>query len=316
MFRAKVASIALIVTLLVAAPATASQDAATAESVAAGECVAPELPPGEVTPPDEAAATDVDDAGDAAAAPTPPPEGITADQATIDRFIAAEENLNACLNIGDFEGAAAVFSPAGLEFFFGSANPYDAAANLAGYPALTTVRIQNVETLADGRVRGEIIYMVGKQLTGSVDYWVDQDGLLLLDAFADLPQRLEAPAGAPVVELAMIDYAFVLDEYTVPAAETIAFRTSIDSATDSDHVATLLGCQEGTTVEQLITGEVDYTTACPDSYGQMYLRPGQGEHDMILMGLEPGTYFFICDVVTPAGHSHQELGMVAQVIIT
>jgi hypothetical protein len=48
----------------------------------------------------------------------------------------------------------------------------------------------------------------------------------------------------------------------------------------------------------------------------MYLRPGQDEHDMILMGLQPGTYFFVCDVPTPAGHAHHALGMVAQVTVT
>ena len=161
---------------------------------------------------------------------------------------------------------------------------------------MTTVRIENVETLPDGRIRGDIIYTVGKQLTGSADYWVEQDGRLLLDAFADLSEPLNAPADAPVVDLAMIDYAFVLGEHTIPAAEAIVFRTTLDSATESDHVATLIGCPEGTTAEQLITGEVDYASACPDSYGQMYLRPGQGEHNMILLGLGP-----VCKITTRGG---------------
>ena len=70
-----------------------------------------------------------------------------------------------------------------------------------------------------------------------------------------------------------------------------------------------------TAVEQLITDEIDYTTACPDSYGQQYLRPGQEEADMILMGLQPGAYFLVCDVATPAGHAHQAHGMVAQATV-
>jgi hypothetical protein len=45
----------------------------------------------------------------------------------------------------------------------------------------------------------------------------------------------------------------------------IVFHTGIHSATDRDHVATLIGCPEGTTAEQFIAGEVDYATACPDS---------------------------------------------------
>jgi hypothetical protein len=63
-------------------------------------------------------------------------------------------------------------------------------------------------------------------------------------------------------------------------------------------------------------GEVDYVTACPDHHGQIYLRPSQpGDHDMILIGLEPGTYFLVCDVVTPAGNTHHKLGMVAQLTV-
>jgi hypothetical protein len=316
MFRAIAALFSLTVLLLAAAPALAVQDAATTESVARGECVAPELPPGESTPPEAAAPASDEAASDDMPAPTPAPQGVPADQATIDRFIAAEENFMACLNSGDFEAAAALFSPHGLEYFFGSPNPYDAAANLAGYPQLALQSVANVEILPDGRLRGEVTYTVGAQLAGDVEYWVDRDGVLLLDHFTELPHPLRAPAGAPVIDLAMIDYAFALSEHTVPAAAAIVFRTSIDSATDSDHVATLIGCPEGTTAEQLITGEVDYATACPSSYGQQYLRPGQDDADMILMGLEPGTYLFICDVVTPTGHVHQKLGMVAAISIT
>lgn len=308
-------AVSLAFVLLAAAPATATQDEATTERVAAGECIAPALPPGAVTAPDEAA--DVADAGDAAAAaPTPMPEGVPADQATVERFVAAETNLINCANAGDYEAAAALFSPAGLEFFFGSANPYDAAANLAGYPRMALQSVDNVENLADGRIRGEITYTVGAQLVGDVEYWVDQGGVLLLDAFAPLPEPLTAPADAPMLTVEMIDYAFALSDYTIPAAKTIVFRTNINSESASDHVATLVSCPNGTTVEQLITGEVAYATACPDSFGQQYLRPGQEFADMILLGIEPGTYFLLCDVPTPSGHVHQALGMVAKVTVT
>jgi hypothetical protein len=316
MFRTFTAIVALFLIIVLTAAAHAVQASPRAASQ---QCVAPPLPPGEVTPPETASSSAEEPASETDEtdpAPTPIPAGMPADQATIDRFIAAEENLNACLNSGDYEAAAALFSPHGLEYFFGSPNPYDAAANLAGYPQLALHSVDNVEVLPDGRLRGEVTYTVGAQLAGDVEYWVDQDGVLLLDHFTELPHPLQAPAGAPVIDLAMIDYAFALSEHTVPAAAAIVFHTSIDSATASDHVATLIGCPEGTTAEQLITGEIDYVTACPSSYGQQYLRPGQDETDMILIGLEPGTYFFVCDVVTPAGHLHQMLGMVAAVTIT
>lgn len=276
------------------------------------ECVAPALSTGATTP-DTMESTIAATAEEAA--PTPIPAGVPADQATIDRFIAAEENLNACLNAGEYDAAAALFSPHGLEVFFSSPDPADAAANLAGYPPLALQTIETVEVLPDGRIRGEITYTVGAQLAGDVEYWVEQNGVLLLDDFAELPEPLQAPDGSPIVALEMIDYAIVLSDYTVPTAEAIVFRTSIRSATDQDHVATLIGCPEGTAVEQIITGEIDYTTACPFAYGQQYLRPGQEEADMILMGLEPGTYFLVCDVPTPSGHSHHALGMVAQVTV-
>jgi hypothetical protein len=311
-------AVALLLALAVAHSATAVADVPTAESVARGECVAPELPPGEVTPPDSAGIAPVEETqleDDRSPAPTPVPEGVPADAETIARYTAAEQNFMICANAGNYEAAAALFTQTGLEIFFGSANPYDAAANLAGYPRMELQTVDDVEVLPDGRIRGDITYTVGTQLVGDVEYWVDQHGVLLLDDFAPSPRPLQAPAGASVVDLAMIDYAFVLGEYSVPAAEAIVFRTSIDSVSESDHVATLIGCPEGTTAEQLITGEVDYATACPDSYGQQYLRPGQDRVDMILMDLEPGVYFFICDVSTPAGHVHRALGMVAQITI-
>jgi hypothetical protein len=305
-------SAVLMLTLI--APSVGVAQEATSTPIPEVECVAPELPPGTVTPPQEAPSEAAP--SEVAPEPTPIPEGVPADQATIDRYIAAEQNIFACFNTKNYLGSAALFSAHGLEFFFGSPNPYDAAAALEGYPPLKLLAVDNVEVLPDGRIRGELTYTVGWQLTGGVEYWVEEDGMLKLDAFTELPAPLEPPAGAAIVELEMIDYAFVLTEYTVPATEAIAFRTSSRSASGSDHVAILVGCPEGITTEQLVLGEVDWVAACTDLYGQQYLRPRDtGYHDMIFIGLPPGTYYFICDVPTATGTSHHRLGMVAQITI-
>jgi len=111
----------------------------------------------------------------------------------------------------------------------------------------------------------------------------------------------------------MVDYAFSLSQTTIPANQPVIFHLSNNSASMSGHVAILVTCQDITPV-QLITGERDGEAECLGFFGAQYLEVGQTS-DFIFTGLEPGNYILACDVETPDGISHVELGMVAEFVV-
>jgi hypothetical protein len=164
-----------------------AQDTTRTGTPTTGPCVAPLVPPGTPTPweapPTGEAAAAVEDV--ATPEPTPPPVGMPADQATVDRVVVAEDNLVSCLNAGEWLAAAALFTP---EYWasprgIGTANLYDFARHLEEDVSAPQemVAVEHVEVLADGRFRDEATYYFGDVLFRERDYWVERDGYLLYD---------------------------------------------------------------------------------------------------------------------------------------
>ena len=182
--------IALIALLLVAAPGRA-QVVTPGPDAATIECQHPPLPPGAPTPlspatPAEALTDGTPSAQEAPASPAAelalpdPTEGTPADQATIERVLAAELNLFACFNSGNFLGAAALYTPEALLENLGLTNPYDLPALMAGEPPITLLSIENVRVLDDGRIRYQDRYQVGDMIYTDINDLVERDGFLLL----------------------------------------------------------------------------------------------------------------------------------------
>jgi hypothetical protein len=122
--------------------------------------------------------------------PTPRPSGTPADPETIARVVAAEENLNACFNTGNYRAVIALSTPNKLMQLFGTTNPYDALAALEAEgdaPLFELLATENVEILADGRLRDEIVLRIGNEIVHEADYWVERDGYLILDWSEPLP---------------------------------------------------------------------------------------------------------------------------------
>jgi hypothetical protein len=180
--------VVLVLTVLLLIPPdpapTGAQGTARWATPTTGACVAPPVPPGTPTP-REASPAAV--AGEAVAtpAPTPPPVGTPADQATVDRVVAAEFNLTHCFNAHNWLAAAALFTP---EYWasprgIGTTNLYDFARHLEEDVSAPQemVAVENVEILADGRFRDEVTFYFGDVLLRERDYWVERDGYLLYD---------------------------------------------------------------------------------------------------------------------------------------
>jgi hypothetical protein len=155
-----------------------AQDMARAGTPTMGGCIP--LSPRPSTPLPAATAT-----AESSPVPTPPPVGSPADDATIDRVIAAEYNLANCLNAGNWSGAATLFTEhyRASERGSGTTSLDDFAAHLEAEISapIELIAVENVEVLADGRVRDELIWYFGDVQLHERDYWVAENGSLRLD---------------------------------------------------------------------------------------------------------------------------------------
>lgn len=324
--------LALIVSLILvlAAPAgVVGQEASPAAGPLAGPCVAPDLPPGTPTPMEaatpgageiEMAATP---AADEAAAEEPmpmpeaPPPGTPVSGADADAAVAGLENLVNCINGGDYLAAAALMTDNFRSGFLEIPNPYDVPASFEGVQPTEVRAIGEVQGHGDGRVSVDWVYaglFNGPGALGSERwFFVEEDGAFKLDDIAPAPMPEGILPDATVVDVRMVDFAFALDSYTIPAGPVI-LRTTNASGGGNPHVNVAVTLQEGTTAEQVIAGEVDVDAVFTGFFGAVFLEPGQTA-DLAFEDLAPGTYFLVCDVETADGTPHFELGMVSEVTV-
>jgi uncharacterized cupredoxin-like copper-binding protein len=316
----------LIVVLLacaLVAPGVQAQDASPAASPMAGPCVAPELPPGTPTPMEEgtpAAEMEATPGGeeDEAAVMEEAPAGTPAAGEQADAAEAALANLFNCINSGDYLAAAALMTDNFIQNYIGVSTPYDIPATFEGVQPIDLRSVSNAQTYADGRVSVDAVFtglFGGPGSLGSERFFfVEEDGTYKLDFVAPAALPEGALPNATVIDVQMVDFAFALSEYTVPANTPVIFRTTNNSGTGTPHVNIVLTYQEGTTAEGLIEGEVNIEEASTGFYGAIFLEPGQSG-DLAFESLAPGTYFLVCDVETEDGTPHYELGMVSQVTV-
>jgi hypothetical protein len=107
------------------------------------------------------------------------PVGTPADPALIARVVAAEENLQHCMNAGRYDVVIALHAPEAVPALFGTSDPQEAAAMLEGFPPLETVALEHVQVLPDGRLSVEATFRQGEELMRWRDYWIERDGELL-----------------------------------------------------------------------------------------------------------------------------------------
>ena len=314
------ALVVVLLALALAAPTVGAQDA----SPEAGPCDAPELPPGTATPIEEgtpgaeAEAEEETPAEEAEGEPPAPPAGTPAAAEDADAAAAGLENIINCINAGEFLSVAAVMTENFRVNFLGIPNPYDVPADFEDVQPVDIRLVDNAQTYADGSVSVDAVFtglFNGPGQVGSARWtFVEEDGYQKLDNYQDVPLPEGALPGATVIDVQMVDFAFALSEYTVPANTPVVFRTTNNSGTDSPHENVILTFTEGTTAEQVIEGEVNIDEASTGFFGAVFLEPG-ATGDVGFESLAPGTYFLVCGVETEDGTPHFELGMVTQITV-
>ncbi|MBA3450005.1 MAG: hypothetical protein H0T18_02195 [Chloroflexia bacterium] len=316
------ALVLMALSLALVAPVTVlAQDASPAASPMAGPCDAPELPPGTPTPMDEAtpaAAMEATPVEDEAPVVEEAPAGTPVDAAAAGEAEAAVENLFNCLNSGDFLAAGALMTDNFIQSFVEVSTVYDVPATFEGVQPVEARSLSNAQSYADGSVSIDTVYSGLFSGPGALSSarltFVEEDGYYKLDNYQDITLPEGALPGATVIDVQMVDFAFALSEYTVPANTPVILRTTNNSGSGSGHVNVVVTYEEGTTAEGLIEGEVNLEEAATGFFGALFLEPGMSG-DLAFESLAPGTYFLVCDVETADGTPHYEVGMGSQVTV-
>lgn len=262
------------------------------------------------------------EAPQAAAAPiesnaSPAPLGADAVAASDDVAAAATgglENLIACIGSGDMEAVAALMTPNMVAFLTGDTDPAAVPAMMEGVGPLDVVHVGSATVDSSGRVGVTIVYggflnQPGAEvaenwyLVEDGDYW-KIDGI----------QATAIPDGiypdASILEVQMVDYAFALSENAISAGPVI-LRFSNTSYAHEGHVAATVTLAEGNTAESIIMSEELPEDQVTGFLHAIYLEPGL-TGDIYIEDLASGVYTLVCDVPTPDGTPHWQLGMVAQ----
>lgn len=121
----------------------------------------------------------------------------------------------------------------------------------------------------------------------------------------------EVPAGATVVDLELVDFAFGFDRSAIPADGNFAFHVTNNG--QQMHEVVVVGIPPGEDLEGALAA-VESEEAAPLA-AKVYARPGQSFDMAFDEPLAPGNYALVCffpDTTDPEFTGHIEKGMVAE----
>lgn len=301
-----------------------AQDASPAASPVAGDCVAPDLPPGSPTPMEEGSPeAEMDMASPVAeASPTDgeaeeAPVGTPAEGAEGEEITGAVENLINCVNGGNYEGAVALLTADFLLSEFGLTNPYDAIEALEGF-TFADVTIDKPQTYEDGSVGADVQYQASEyQIAKERWVLVDEDGTWKLDGYTYEEPEFDGDVSVIGVLLGENeDGTYYMTPNAPSETEGVGLMLHGVNEGVEPHEIVAFGLPEGMDPMVLLDEEAsEETFADVVFYGQISLEPGE-QGDMLLVGLPVGVMTLVCFIPGPDGEPHAMNGMVAEIEIT
>jgi uncharacterized cupredoxin-like copper-binding protein len=232
-----------------------------------------------------------------------------ADEATAAEVTAGAQNIANCVNSGNLEGAAALFTTNLLQEQFGSSNPYDAVVNLEDF-MLNGVTFGDVSTYADGTSSVDVSYMQSEYQAVAERWFLIQDGgYWKVDSVVPLQP---APEGdTAVVGVTLTEYAMEPNATSVTQMPVIMFH-GVNAGAEAHEIAIYV-LPEGATVEQVLADE-DLQNQT-EFIAQRSYEPGE-QGDIALLNLPPGKYTLICLFMAPDGEFHAAKGMYTEIEVT
>lgn len=231
---------------------------------------------------------------------------------------AVSEALAACLSDGDVDMVAELAGERFLGQLFGSSVPLSKESYVAVAAGLTPVHtkivaVEEVTSVSPDRATAVVTQVVGNQyLSGEWTYVrLDRDarpaGRSLWQVASERPLPAAAPAEALTIGVEIRDRAFKLDPAKAKGPDVVLRGHNVSN---EDHEMLVLRLAPGFTTTDFLR------VAGPDlphqaTYvGEQPVRAG-ATSDLVLVGLDPGTYTIVCLFPDSEGTPHLAQGMEA-----
>ena len=316
-------------------PVAVAQDASPAATPTVGECNAPDVPEGTPEPFDEAAVEASPEAMEGMDLASPQPSGeegtpvaeepqmptgeVVEDEALAEEVSAGLRSPFACLNEGNFIGAAALLTENYRLTEFGTENLYSVAAILEGFgDSIVIGEIYEVQDLGDGRFGVEYDQIFGKQVGRYFSVLVEEEGFYKIDQDFELTPETNLNSVTIGLQAATDEseyaYAFQPASATVPQQPAILIR--FFNVGEMEHEAVIFKTPEDFDPASLL--ELEGPEELPEDVefvGAAFAPPGE-EQTILLQDLEVGTYTIYCFIPAPDGEPHAAKGMITQLTVT
>jgi len=252
-----------------------------------------------------------------AATPVASPVEETADPLATE-IEATITSLFGCLNERHFDTYAEITSDAWRGAMFGSQDPLPAEqfvelANTLPEADHRLVGLGAVEVIDDTTVTAEVTYVSAYQLRGAA--WTfslqEVDGLETWVLERGQPMAVTAPEGATNLAVTFGDNGYTVSPESTGGPDVVL---DLSNPTADDHEALVLRLDDGVAPETLLQGG----GTLPEGVtliGQATVPAGM-DGEMILTGLEPGTYTMVDLLPDETGTPHLANGMSATFTIT
>lgn len=272
-----------------------------------------------IASPDSDSATPISDIATPIASPVSEGATPTSDDAVLTPNQQVEADLNvtvasliSCLNDRSFDVYAAMTSDDWHGAIFGLGEPLTAEEFEDFAPVLpdvdtSLVEVNNLQVLDETTVSVDVQYTTASQLHGGTWTFTHGrvEGLPTWILQSETPLEVTAPAGAATLTLTMADDGYTLSPSSATGTDLVL---AVSNPTDNLHEALVLKLGEGAETSTLLQTT---SGSLPDGFtfvGQASVSPG-GSGNLVLVGLEPGTYTIVDLLPDENGLPHLGSGM-------
>lgn len=300
--------------------ATASPAASDAASAAAADssAIRRATPPAAATPESRAPLSDASLTPVATPRPTAPPATPDPQAVFTTELRSVAEALAACLS----DGSAGTVTDLATENYLGQLYAGGAPLTVAEYldlaPALDPVPVrildlENAHRRGDEIATATITSVVGNQLLR--EEWRFVQTTAADRGRGESPWRVDGaeplpptpPRGATTLDITLAEYSIAIEGPATTGQDVVLTGTNLGA---EDHEMLVLRFEDGFTTGDLLRAAGPSLPDLVRWVGQATV-PAGATTDLILTGLEPGTYTVVCLLPTDRGTPHLALGMAA-----
>jgi hypothetical protein len=220
-----------------------------------------------------------------------------------------------CFNDRDFSTFAQLTSDSARGTMFGTTDPLPAdvfigLANTLPEDQRSLVAVEDVTRIDDTTVSAQVSYTVASQLRTETWTFTHQrvDGLPTWVLNTIESATAAAPKSAVTIEISIADGAYTLDPATVAGPDVVLNVRNTDPT--AIHETLILSLEDGVTTDALLQSTGGTLPEGVTLVGQASFAPG-GEGQVVLLGLEPGTYTIVDLLPNAEGLPYLSTGMEA-----